>query len=60
MSAHGSVFLIDNIQVQIGREGEGSTLSALAGFRVMVVAKGVRPSTALPGLDVDGRSLILQ
>ncbi len=58
MSEHGSVFLIDNIHAQRGREGEGSALSALARFRVREVAKGVGPSTALPGLD--GSSLILQ
>jgi hypothetical protein len=41
------VFLIDNIHAQRGREGEGSTLPVPAGFRVMVVAKGVGLSTTL-------------
>jgi hypothetical protein len=51
MSAHGSVFLIDNIHAQRRREGKGSALYALARCRVRVVAKGVGPNTtfAWPG-----------
>ncbi len=47
MSAHGSVFLIDNIHAQRGREGEGSALSVLARFRARVAAKRVGPSMTL-------------